>query len=137
MTDEEKQRVYVEAEYSIDGPWNASRLRKLRNRLRRAILSLFQRDTRQQTSSEDNTCGLICECGADLFIGGELPQWCPACHRGYEVKFLVKQYPRFLYPGASWVETHEQSEAEWRKLEEASRKRFTDEWIAEHTSKPE
>lgn len=138
MTDEEPQeRVYVESEGSIDEPWHAPFPRRLRNWLRRAVLTVFQRATRQQTSAEDDTCGLMCECGADLFIGGGRPQWCPECHRGYEVRFLVKQYPSFLYPGAAWVKTHGQSEAEWQRLREANLKRYTDECLAMHTTKPE
>ena len=51
-----------------------------------------------ETSGADTTCEITCDCGDRLWIS-EGVHWCQKCHRGWGVRFEVRRYPKWMYPG--------------------------------------
>lgn len=100
--------------------------------LRRAILAAFSRKNTVTTWAEDETCDIACPCGNTMFISASQPHWCPRCHRGFQVVFDVREYPRFLHPGMARVTTNEQREARYAAERRKSDLEYHKKWMAEH-----
>jgi hypothetical protein len=68
------------------------------------LLGRITRQTYTNTSGEDDTCGVTCVCGNELWCHEGAIAWCKTCGRGYRTVFAVRQYPAWSRPSTRVIE---------------------------------